>query len=268
MIEADALKPHEQSVAEIVKSLAKEMLNRGEVRDPLIIDKETYVILDGTHRFGSLELLKCRFVPCCLVDYQSPQIKVGSWFRLFLVRQAESLAEELLKEFNLTYSKQRIQPALVVTEPRAVLLTEDGIGFYLPEQKNPLKLTETAVLLEKAMATRGHTAQYSSEAMAWHQFKSRAVNFVIQLPNFSKKQIREFGLQHLLLPHKVTRHVIPSRPLHIDVPLDLLRDTRISQSDADSRLGELLNQKRVETKPAGSVVDGRMYEEELLVFSH
>ncbi|MGA3108427.1 MAG: hypothetical protein ABSD99_03075 [Candidatus Bathyarchaeia archaeon] len=97
--------------------------------------------------------------------------------------------------------------------------------------------------------------------------KSSQANLVIAMPVFSKGEIREFGIERRLLPHKVTRHIIPSRPLEIDAPLELLLNPNISCQEADRKLGDLLARRKVEKKPPGSVVDGRHYDEELLVFS-
>lgn len=267
MVDVDELKPHEEVIDPIVGSLANEILSQGQLRDPLIVDREDYVILDGMHRFSSLKLLKCRFIPCCLVDYDSAQIKVGSWFRLFKVDEAESLAEILLREAELNYSRQHLDLGAMNYNSLAIILTKNGAEFSLPQPMDPIERVRTAVSLEKAMVKKGHAVTYLSEIVAVQRLKSGEVNFVISVPIFTKRQIREFGLKGRLLPHKVTRHVIPSRPLGIDVPIQLLTEPTISREEADRKLGELLAGRRVDRKPPGSVVGGRRYEEELLVFS-
>jgi hypothetical protein len=49
--------------------------------------------------------------------------------------------------------------------------------------------------------------------------------------------------------------------------LNLLTNPEISREEAERQLGELLGEKRVDRKPAGSVFEGRRYDEELLIFS-
>jgi hypothetical protein len=267
MVGLDELKPHEEVIDPVVRSLANEVLNDGEIRDPLVVDQEDFVILDGMHRFKSLKLLKCRFVPCCLVDYDSAQIKVGSWWRVFVVDEADSLAEKLLAEASLNYSKRQVELATMNYDPQTIILTRNGTVFSLPNQLDPIQLAKTSVDLERAMGKRGRTVTYLPESLALQQLKSGEVNFVISVPIFTKQQIRECGLAGRLLPHKVTRHIMPSRPLGIDVPLPLLTDPEISSEEANRRLGELLAQMHIDRKPPGSTVDGRRYEEELLLFS-
>lgn len=265
MVNIEELKPHEEVIHNSVSKLARKILHQGLLRDPLIVDREHSVILDGMHRFASLKLLKCRYVPCCLVDYDSPQIKVGSWFRLFKVQDTERLAEEVLKENRLDFSKVSVELANASYKPEVAILTRPGAAYLLPGQLDMIQRARTAVSLEKAMEKRGHPAEYLSEIVALEELKSGEVNFIVALPIFTKEQIRESGLTGNLLPHKVTRHVIPSRPLWTNVPLALLTDPA-SSDEAERMLVQILAQRKVERKPPGSVVDGRRYQEELLIF--
>ncbi len=267
LVDIEMLRPHEEVVDSIVKSLAGEMAAEGAIRDPLIVDEKNFVILDGMHRFSSLKLLRCRFVPCCLVDYDSPKIRVGSWFRLFLVREADSLAPKLLLENGLKYSTRKLEPGQLHYSPHAIVLTANGSEFILSGSLDQLQAARAAVRLEKALVNMGYHVEYLSETAAIEHIRSGQANFVISLPIFTKEQIREFGTKGLLAPHKVTRHVIPSRPLHVNVPLEVLADVNLSQNEANRKIGELLSKGHVDRKPPGSVVDGRRYEEELLVFS-
>ena len=262
----DELKPHEEVVEKNVKSLADEIQAQGEVRDPLIVDQDDYVILDGMHRFSSLKALKCRFAPCCLLDYDDEKIKVGSWFRLFVVDRADGAAEDLLRTSTLTYSKRKVKIEGISYNPQTVVMTGDGTVFSLSDA-DPVQRARTGVLLEREMIKKGHAVEYLSEITAVQKLRSGEVNFVISLPIFTKQQVRNCGTQGRLLPHKVTRHVIPSRPLRMNVPLSLLRDPDISLTEADQRLNEILRRKRMTTRPPGSIVEGRRYDEELLVFS-
>jgi hypothetical protein len=267
MVNLDELKPHEEVVDPVVGSLANDVLREGELRDPLVIDQEDYVILDGMHRFNSLRLLKCRFVPCCLVDYDNPLIKVGAWFRLFAVDDAETVAERLLKDAGLHYSSRKVELGKMNNASQTIILTRTSAEFSLPESIDPVQLARTAANLEKAMVKQGHAVTYSPEDTALQKMQSNELNLIISVPTFSKQQIREFGLTGHLLPHKITRHVMPSRPLGVDVPLKMLTDPSISREEADRKLGELLAKRHVERKPPGSLVNGRQYEEELLIFT-
>jgi hypothetical protein len=267
MIETDELKPHEEVVESTVNKLVNAIQREGLLRDPLMVDKDDYVILDGMHRYNSLKRINCRFIPCCLMDYNSPLIKVGAWFRLFTVDNPESLAERVLSDSNLKYSKLKTDAAALGDEPQTIILTKSGTTFSLTQPADPVDRAREAVALERLILQQGHQVIYLSETAAIQQLVSGEANLVIALPVFSKDLIREVGLKGQLLPHKVTRHVIPSRPLAFNIPLEPLTNPELSCEEADQRLCEILGKRRIDRKPAGSVFDGRRYEEELLIFS-
>ena len=267
MVKIEELKPHEEVVEAVVAKLAGEIRQDGIVRDPLIVDQDDHVILDGMHRFASLKRIDCRFAPCCLLDYMNPQVTVGSWFRVFTVEGANSVAQEILSSMKLDYSVNQLGMTDFAFQPATVIVTKDRNGFFLRHSTDILEHCRIATSIEKQMVKRGHKVTYLSESLAIQWLESERANFVVVLPVFTKDTIRNFGSEGLLLPHKVTRHVIPSRPMEIDVPLSLLTDRNISLQEADEKLDELLARRKLERIPPGSVIDGRRYDEELIVFS-
>lgn len=267
VVDIEDLKPHEEVIEEVVQALTREIRDAGVVHDPLMVDQDDFVILDGMHRYNSLKQLGCHFAPCCLLEYASPRIKVGSWFRLFTVSDPTKLTESILDEMKLEYSRKRDHASVLECDTDTLILTGDRDVFSFSSSLEPFERCRMAARIEKRIVYNGHDVTYLSEPVAMHHLKSGQANLVIAMPAFSKTEIREFGLERKLLPHKVTRHIIPSRPLAMDVPLELLLDRNISCQEADAKLGEILARRKVEKKPPGSVVDGRRYDEELLVFS-
>ena len=267
MMQIERLRPHEEVMEPLVRSLADAIRTEGIVRDPVIVDREELVVLDGMHRLASLKRLNCRFAPCCLVDYDNPLIKVGSWFRLFTIEDAETVAKDLLKENELRYVEKETEIVGGRADPRFTIFTKNGYCYGLQQVSDAVEVTRTAVNLEKQLTRRGFQVDYQPESVALQNLMSRSVDLVIAVPVFTKQQIRELGIRGLLLPHKVTRHVMPSRPLRVDVPLSMLTVDNTSQARLDQELHALLSARSVERKPPGSVVDGRRYEEELLVFA-
>jgi len=267
MVEIEQLKPHEEVIESVAAKLADDIRQEGVVRDPLIVDQQDHIILDGMHRFESLRRLGCHYAPCCLLDYSSPHITVGCWFRVFNVEKSSSVAQEILSKNKVGYAFTKGSLKTLSPEPGTIILTEDGTRFSLTHPVDTFEHSRIAADIEKEMVTMGLNVEYLSESLAVQRLKSELVNYVIVLPAFTKDMIRKYGSQGLLLPHKVTRHVIPSRPMEICVPLSLLIDPHISLHEADEKLDELLTRRRIERKPPGSVIDGRRYDEEVIMFS-
>ena len=267
LVDIDVLKPHEEVIDHLVKSLSDAVKGQGIVRDPLIVDQEKYVILDGMHRYSSLKLLGCRFAPCCLVDYSNPMIKIGSWFRLFSVNEAEELARKVMPDCETSFANLEMNIEQLDPDYHTLILTKNGARYSLRQPKSPTEFTRTAITLEQAIVALGYHVDYQTEEVAIQSLRSGKVDLVIRVPIFTKQQITDFGVHGVLLPHKVTRHIIPSRPLRVDIPLDMLTKQGVSEQEATLELDELLLARPIQERPPGSVVDGRRYEEETLIFT-
>jgi ParB-like chromosome segregation protein Spo0J len=98
LLAVDRLTPHEEVDLDDVKQLVQRIREDGEVREPVLVDRSTEVILDGHHRFHALQRLGCRLIPCFLVDYLEPTIVVERWGTRELMGKHELLQQALAGE--------------------------------------------------------------------------------------------------------------------------------------------------------------------------
>lgn len=83
------LKQHERIVAGHLARLAQQLGRDGFISDPIIVDRNTMVILDGHHRFNILKNMGLKLIPACLVDYKDDTaITVDCW------RKGEKITKE------------------------------------------------------------------------------------------------------------------------------------------------------------------------------
>ncbi|MEM1712449.1 MAG: ParB N-terminal domain-containing protein [Acidilobaceae archaeon] len=68
----------------------------GAIHYPILVDKDTLIILDGHHRVEALRRLGYKLVPALLVDYDSDCISVSSW------REGVYVTKDLVREHGLT----------------------------------------------------------------------------------------------------------------------------------------------------------------------
>ena len=85
-------------------------------------------------------------------------------------------------------------------------------------------------------------------------------------PKVEKCHIIDIAKAGKVKTFKVTRHIVPTRPLGGDVPLDLLKDRDISIEEANRRLSTLLKAKVLRRFSPGQVWWGRRYNEALYLF--
>ncbi|MDQ7793099.1 MAG: ParB N-terminal domain-containing protein [bacterium] len=79
LMETGALLPHEEVEEDRLASLTDEIRRDGCLREPVLVDRVTLIILDGHHRVQALQALGCLLVPAYLVDYRSQGIQVWPW---------------------------------------------------------------------------------------------------------------------------------------------------------------------------------------------
>jgi len=79
LVEARALLPHEEVEGDRLARLTEEIRRDGHLRQPVLVDRGSMVILDGHHRVRALQTLGCLLVPAYLVDYRSQEIQVWPW---------------------------------------------------------------------------------------------------------------------------------------------------------------------------------------------
>ena len=73
------VRPHEQTRPELLASLLAEIRRDGELKVPVLVEREHHVILDGHHRWEALRRLGCKRIPAYVVDYASEEISLTTW---------------------------------------------------------------------------------------------------------------------------------------------------------------------------------------------
>ena len=81
IIEIEKLKEHEKTLPNHLEKLKNQIKHDRFLKDPIIVDKNTKIILDGHHRYKSLKQLGCSKIVAYFVDYNSSEIKVQAWKR-------------------------------------------------------------------------------------------------------------------------------------------------------------------------------------------
>ena len=87
----------------------------------------------------------------------------------------------------------------------------------------------------------------------------------MQTPTVKKSEVVAAALRNQLFNHKTTRHMIPLRPMFLNIPLKWLY-SEASSKDINQKLIQYLSTKSYRRYPPGQVFD-RRYDEELYVFS-
>ena len=90
LVDISKLKSHERVNKNHLKRIIREFQTSRVIRNPVVIDRKTFVVLDGHHRVAALKILGCQKIPVMFVNYQSNKVRV------YLRRK--NLLQEIIKE--------------------------------------------------------------------------------------------------------------------------------------------------------------------------
>jgi len=265
--EVEKLHIHEEVIPDILQKLTEEIRADDCFKHPVIVDSKTLVVLDGMHRVAAVENLGCRFIPVCLVEYENPNILVGCWCRV--INHSSNLEKLVnsVRELGFTVEEcQKDTASKLVNERKATtsILSRSKCYAAYGSQKTIKEIYDAIKQIEFKLRSEGYSIAYDTENDAKDKVSSGKALSALIVPNVSKRDVVTVALRGEVFAHKTTRHVIPARPLFVNVPLEWLRG-KLSLKKANEALVKHLSQKRVKRLPPGQVLD-RRYEEELYIF--
>lgn len=262
LVEIDELVLHEETISGRLDALMEAIERAGNLKSPVIVDRESLVVLDGMHRVKALRNLGCRFMCVCLVDYTSPGIKVDRWCR---VVSSPIAIEDFISRFG---DLGVITGAVGSPGGGAslLLMLEEGYYEMAAHGEGIVSAFETVTSIESWLRKKGHAIRYEIERDAAKMLERREVGFVLCPPSIEKHHVIEAVRSGRMFPPKATRHIVPARPFGVDVPLALLRDNVISVEEANRRLSKMLEVKSLRRVPPGYRWGSRRYEEAVYLF--
>ena len=258
---------HEEIIPEKMRELVDKMPRDGVFIHPIIVDSKSLVVLDGMHRVAAAKEIGFRYIPVCFVDYDNPHIQIGCWYRMFEGLCDASEAETFFRREGMATAPQPYEAAHDLVEGRRATtaafskdwsLTAENHAGGIKERYDAIKRIE--ICLKKA----GHRMGYSTDMDALSKIAAGEYSAGLMTPTVTKKEVVETALAGKVFSQKTTRHIIPARPMNVNVPIAWLHG-EMSLEEANSRLVDHLTVKRIEKLPPGQILD-RRYDEELYVF--
>lgn len=274
--EIEKLHIHEEIIPSILKWLVEKIKNDGVFKDPIIVDEKTLVVLDGMHRVAAAKELDLKYIPVCLVDYDNPNIGLYTWTRVIKYkkttsRNQEDLRKEILDIINRRGYRQvyipNIEAGYEMLDRRELIsllvLGKSYIGVR-SRTRDIKVIYDELKKIEEAINYRGFTIEYHTEKDALKLVDTGEAISALIPPVIFKDEVRRVALSGDVFIHKATRHVIPARPMGINMPLEYLTG-KYTMDEALDKLLLLLSKRSLKILPPGSILD-RRYDEELYVF--
>lgn len=229
----DRLHLHEETIPEITSWLTEKIKSDGCFKHPIVVDADTLVVLDGTHRVAASRNLGYRFIPICTLDYHNPNVLIGCWYRT--VNHQSDLEKILgwIEDIGFTVEDCSREAAVrLVARRRAIVAIASRLGYFAIHgpQRGIKDIYDAIKQIELKLKSGGCSIGYEVEKNALKMVSSRKVFAALMVPTIAKDEVLRIGISSDLFNHKTTRHVIPARPV-IDVPLELLRGASLKKAN-------------------------------------
>lgn len=262
----DQVRLHERVDNNLLTRLVNRIREDGVQRDPVIIDRKTRVVLDGSHRVEALKALGADKILVCRINYKNPLISVGRWVKYVGPSMRESIVELIARErekYEEADWRQARDAVDLRTRKFAVLNTSKS---FLPQEpfNNTLESYLASERLVADLEKNGLVVDIAPDSLVSKLLSNDY--FIIYPPPITKEEVIEYGAKGRLFPPKTTRHIIPARPVKVEYPLKYLLTKAVSIKKAEVVLDGLLSSKRLVLKPPKTIYEGRVYEEALTVF--
>ncbi|MHA1733510.1 MAG: hypothetical protein ACTSU5_16300 [Promethearchaeota archaeon] len=294
LVPVNSLTVHEEVIEASLSRLVLQIRNWGVIKDPIIVDSEHYIILDGNHRAAAFRQLGYSYIPACVVPYDNPRILLRRWFRrLEPPEGVDDPLPSLLKTFDdIGLELAQVDSGAILREKLAVVPDNTVDPDVGPSENNPVagvyipwrgvfyEVTSNASLdlvevydkiqsLEKAAEEVGFSVGYFPDDKLTEVSGECGVTrgVLIMTPTIGKADVIRSCLRGRVFARKSTRHLIPARPLNAAVPISWLKKPDVSLRELNERLVEFLERKKVRVLPPGQVFEGRVYSEKLFVFT-
>lgn len=258
---------HEEIVPDLLGELVRTIDSDGYLKHSIIADGDSHVVLDGMHRVAALRKLGCVRVPVCFVDYKNPAVTIGCWYRA--IKGTKALGDVMAEVGGMGFAVEEIKSVekerIGVSPVVAAIKTSDK-AFFIQASFNGLKEAYDVVRqVEEGLRASYFEVLYETEGVALRMLQRGVVDAVLLTPRLCKDYIISTTLSGEVFSYKATRHVVPARPLHVDVPLGLLRGDR-GLEEVNDELRRMLEGRRLRFVSGGNVFEGRTYEEDVYVF--
>lgn len=219
---------HEEVEARRVERLISHLTSDWLLKNPPIVAQfdGKFIVLDGATRTTALKRIACRDIVVQIVDYDSPEIVLETWNHLLLDIPERDLFDALQRVPGLRIEAASVDGAAAALEQRASLcsiLLADGRAFSLfgPCDTVPMQ----AEMLNQVVAAydgRGEMYRVAHTDVERLLAEHGRLSALIAFPCYRPNDIREVTLSGHKLPMGITRHIIPGRVLHINIPLAIL----------------------------------------------
>ena len=267
--EVDCLKPHEEAIEDSLKRLIKTLKKCRFQKHPIIVDRDSKVILDGMHRWYAFKQLNIKHIGVCYVKYFDESIGLGRWLRVAKgTRISPGKIVEVfrlnLKRKGFDFSETRIQNIMDVKDIPSILVPEINVAFIIYNNEDKVSLFRKIHEMFKETVESINLKMDFIPDISLSSKIEKEILAIAVMPKVSKSDVVHAAGRGLLFPPKSTRHEIPARPMMVNFPINLLKSSG-TKDKVNAYLRALMRNRNAIHISPGLEMD-RKYAEDLVLF--
>ena len=147
-IPIERIRPHEEFDIKILNGVMTSLQSEGVVRDPVLIDSNSHMILDGTHRYWALIELGCRSIPVAVYSYMSDSVKIGCWYRCLELCDLEISSRTVASKTKIDTAENALN-AVSGRRAQVSVICKDSARIFVSDRFNIFEAYSLLSTLEK-----------------------------------------------------------------------------------------------------------------------
>jgi len=230
MLSTKKLVPHEDSDPRRVSRLVERLVEEGCLKNPPIVapvpEKDQYIILDGANRVTAFWELDISHIVAQVVSYADPGVILDTWYHVVSGLDENQFEEYLNEVEGLQLRECTLEEArasLTTNYAAAYIICDAGVRMVVSPEG---KLLPDIHLMNKVVgAYKGRANIFRASNDIWEKQVPYYPNItaLVVFPKYTPKDLIMVATNGYRVPSGVTRHIIPNRALHINIPLDVLK---------------------------------------------
>lgn len=229
MLSTAVLVPHEETDPRRVDRLCVRLRQEGFLKNPPVVAAiprmDRYVILDGANRGLALAQMGIPHIVAQLVSYADPGLTLDTWYHI-----VSGMAPEHFELALSRISGLHLQ-SCTLEEARAALTTNHAAAYIIRNHQVRMVISPDGRVLNDIHllnaivgAYKGKADIYRASNDIWEIQQPYYPNItaLVVFPRYTPADILAVAANGDRVPSGVTRHIIPNRALHINIPLDVL----------------------------------------------
>ena len=204
LIDIDLLRPHEQIDPIRLQEIKKQLIKDGIQREPIIIDGEHLIVLDGHHRIRALKDLGYSKVVAYKINYNDTDLILKTWYPA--IKGSKKDLQTTLHDHIVSSETKHI----LVRCPRLIL----------HDKEHNLKTNRKTIMNSILGRFRIKYVRNEEKAIELARHDKFAGSIIFE--SIEKQDVINAALSGSIFPPKTTQHIIPCKPEKCFIPLEKL----------------------------------------------